>query len=390
MLNVPGMLMVGAVGRGLGKTKFACSLISRFSSQCSIVGIKVTTVEKADGTCPRGGSGCGVCSSLKGHFYITEETDRLADKDTCRMLAAGASRVFWLRVLRSHLEEGIAALLDIIGYDAVSVCESNSLRRVVEPGLFIMVKGRSTKNHKDSTKDVIRCADRIVFFDDDEFDIGDDEIELIGGRLAGAEPGAAWWAVKMKATAIIMAGGDSIRMGRDKSILPIKGQPMIKRIYDQLRPHFNQILISSNDISKYSFLGVEVIPDKVTGRGPLGGIASALAASANELNFVMASDIPQVDITLMRMLLRESRDFDVVVPRIGRSRYEPLFAVYKKTALTAIEDALLSGNYRIIDALSSCRVKYIDLSKTAAQQLSNLNTMNDYLEFVRSEKGAAI
>jgi molybdopterin-guanine dinucleotide biosynthesis protein A len=380
MLSVPGMLMVGAVGRGLGKTKFACSLISRFGSQCSIVGIKVTTVEKADGSCPRGASGCGVCSSLNGHYYITEETNKRANKDTCRMLAAGASRVFWLRVLRNHLEEGIAALLDIIGAGAISVCESNSLRRIVEPGLFIMVKDRGTKNHKDSAKDVIRCADRIIFFDGDEFDIGDDEIELTDGG----------WAVKMEATAVIMAGGDSIRMGRDKSILPIEGQPMVKHIYDQLRPYFNQILISSNDISKYSFLGVEVVPDRVTGRGPLGGIASALAASANELNFVIASDIPQVDTALMRMLIRQSRDFDAVVPRIGRSRYEPLFAVYKKSVLTAIEAALLSGNYRIIDALHSCRVKYIDLSKTAVQQLRNLNTMKDYLEFVRGEKGAVV
>lgn len=372
--------MVGAVDRGVGKTKFACSLISRFSSQCSIVGIKVTTVEKADSGCPRGVSGCGVCSSLKGHFYITEETSKLTDKDACRMLAAGASRVFWLRVLKNHLEEGITALLDIIGDDVVSVCESNSLRRVVEPGLFIMVKGCGTKNHKASAKDAIRCADRIIFFDGDEFDIGDDEIELADGR----------WAVKMEATAIIMAGGDSIRMGEDKSILPIKGQPMIKRIYDQLRPHFNQILISSNDISKYRFLGVEVVPDKVTGQGPLGGIASALAASANELNFVIASDIPQVDTALMRMLLRQSRDFDAVVPRIGRSRYESLFAVYKKGTLAAIEAALLSGNYRIIDALSSCRVKYIDLSKMGAQRLRNLNTMKDYLEFVRSKKGVVV
>ena len=67
MIKLPGMLMVGAVRRGIGKTKFACSLIKRFSSQCNITGIKVTTVEKADGTCPRGGSGCGVCSSLQGH-----------------------------------------------------------------------------------------------------------------------------------------------------------------------------------------------------------------------------------------------------------------------------------------------------------------------------------
>ncbi len=370
--------MVGAVDRNVGKTKFACSLISKFSSQCSIVGIKVTTIEKAGSSCPRGVSGCNVCSSLEGPFHITEETDRRAHKDTCRMLAAGASRVFWLRALKTHLKEGMAALLDIIGDDAVLVCESNSLRRVVEPGLFVMVKGNGGEKRKVSAKDIIRWADRIIAYNGNEFDIDADDIELADDR----------WACKMEATAIIMAGGDSARMGRDKSMLLIEGQPMIKYIYDQLHPHFNQILISSNDISKYSFPGVEVVPDKVTGQGPLGGIASALKSSVNDLNFVTACDIPQVDTVLMKMMLREGRDFDAVVPRIGLSQYEPLFAVYKKDTLAAIEAALLSGNNRIIDALNSCRVKYIDLTDT--QQLKNLNTMNDYWEFAGKESDAVV
>jgi molybdopterin-guanine dinucleotide biosynthesis protein A len=378
MLKVPGMLMVGAVDSNVGKTKFACSLIAKFSSQCSIVGIKVTTIEKAGSSCPRGVSGCDVCSSLEGPFHITEETDRRAHKDTCRMLAAGASRVFWLRALKTHLKEGMAALLDIIGDNVVSVCESTSLRRVVEPGLFVMVKGNGAENCKAFAKDIIRFADRIVFFDGKEFDINDNDIELVDNR----------WACKMEATAIIMAGGDSARMGRDKSMLLIEGQPMIKHILSRLRPHFNQILISSNDISKYSFLGVEVVPDKVTGQGPLGGIASALKASANELNFVTACDIPQVDTVLMKMMLRDCSDFDAVVPRIGLSQYEPLFAVYKKGTLAAIEAALLSGNNRIIDALNSCRVKYIDLTDT--EQLKNLNTMSDYWEFAGKENNAAV
>ena len=220
--------------------------------------------------------------------------------------------------------------------------------------------------------------DRIVLFDGNEFDVDAGEIELIEGR----------WACKMKATAIILAGGDSVRMGQDKSMLLFKGQPIIKHIINQLRPHFNQILISAEDISKYSFLGVEVIPDKVTGHGPLGGITSALKASENELNFIIACDIPQVDTALMKMLLREGRDFDAVVPKIGPSQYEPLFAVYKKDALSAVEAALLSGNNRIIDALSPCKVKYVDLTDT--QQLKNLNTMEDYLEFVSKKKDVTV
>jgi molybdopterin-guanine dinucleotide biosynthesis protein A len=370
MLKIPGMLMVGAVDGKAGKTEFACSLITRFGSQCNIIGIKVTAIEKAGGRCPRGMSDCGVCSSLEGNYSIIEETNSRAYKDTCRMLAAGASRVFWLRALKTHLEQAITELLDIIGDDAVSVCESNSLRRVVEPGLFVMVKGCGGQSSKASAKDVAKYADRIVLFDGNEFDIGADEIELTDGR----------WACKLQATAIIMAGGDSYRMGQDKSMLPVKTQPMIKHIVDRLRPHFNQILISSSDVSKYSFLDVEVVPDKAAAKGPLAGIASALEASANDVNFVMACDIPQVDTVLIKTMLRESKDWEAVIPRIGLSQYEPLFAVYRKGTLGAIKAALLSGNYRITDALSRCTVKYIDL--TDAQRPRNLNTMKDYLEFV--------
>ena len=382
MIKLPGMLMVGAVGRGIGKTGFVCSLIRRFSSQCNIIGIKVTAVEKADGTCPRGGSGCGVCSSLQGHYYITEELDKHTDKDTCRMLVAGAGQVFWLRVLKKYLEEGINALLDIIGNDAVLICESNSLRRVVEPGLFIMIKSCGAKDSKVSAKDIIQYADRIVCFDGNEFDIDIDEIGLIEGK----------WTCKMQATAIIMAGGDSTRMGQDKAMLSVSErgnpQPMIKHIADQLRPYFNQILVSSNDTSKYGFLGLEVVPDKVKGHGPLGGIASALNTSASELNFVVACDIPQVDTVLMKTMLRQAGDFDAVVPKIGWSNYEPLFAVYKKDVLATVEAALLSGNNRIIDALAGCKVKYMNIAD--AGQLKNINTMDDYREFIGKESDVVV
>jgi len=62
-----------------------------------IAALKVTTVTRNDGTCPRGGEGCGVCSSLKSDYLITEETDADSSKDTCRMLAAGALSGLWAR-----------------------------------------------------------------------------------------------------------------------------------------------------------------------------------------------------------------------------------------------------------------------------------------------------
>lgn len=378
MIKIPGMIMVGASDRNIGKTKFACLLIRKFGSQHNIIGIKVTTIEQANDNCPRGGEGCGVCATLEGNFCITEETDRQSDKDTCRMLAAGAEKVFWLRVLKQHLLEGLNALQAAIGTDAVSVCESNSLRLVVEPGLFFMFKAVDSNKYKPSAASVEKYVDRMVLFDGSDFDISLDEIELIDGR----------WVNKMQATAIIMAGGHSRRMGQDKTILEINGTPAIKYVFGQLRFHFDQILVSSNNMSKHSFPGVKVVPDEVANRGPLMGIASALRVSRNDINFVIACDIPEVDIGLVRRLIKKSGNFDVVVPQTGSSKFEPLFAVYKKSTLIAIDESIISGNYKILDALKKCKVNYVELPR--AEQIKNLNTMNDYLEFVKEKSGVAV
>ena len=363
--------MVGAGDRNVGKTEFVCSLIRKFAQHPNIIGVKVTTIEQTNGSCPHGGQGCGVCATLEGNFSITEETDSRPDKDTCRMLAAGDKKVFWLRVLKKHLKDGAKALQAVIGTDAISICESNSLRSVVEPDLFFMFKAIDSDKFKPSAAKVSIYAERTILFDGSDFDISLDEIELIDDR----------WVNKMCATAIIMAGGKSNRMGKDKTMLPIADKPVIKHIFEQLQPHFKQLLISSDDITKYSFLGVEVVRDEVANIGPLVGIASALRVSRNDTNFVIACDIPEVDIGLVRRLIKKSRNFDAVVPQTGPSEYEPLFAVYKKSTLAAIDESITSGNYKILYPLKKCKVAYVELS--CGEQIKNLNTMNDYLRFIK-------
>ena len=374
MINIPGMIMVGAGDRNVGKTEFVCSIIRKFSSEHNIIGIKVTTINEIGGGCPRGSESCGVCARLEGNFCITEETDNVSNKDTCRMLAAGAKKVLWLRVLKSHLEQGITALLGVIGDDQIIVCESNSLRNIVEPGFFFMVRNGNVIRFKPSAKEVIGYLDEIVLFDGKQFDIDINSIKLIDGK----------WAMKMDATAIIMAGGKSRRMGQDKSMLMIKGEPVIKHIFEQLRPHFSQILVSSDDVSKYSFLSAEIVPDEDAGKGPLMGIASALRVSASEINFVIACDIPKVDISFVRQMVRKSKGFDAVVPQAGPEQYEPLFAVYKKSVLTAIDESIISENYKIVEPLKKCKVNYIELPY--AKKIKNLNTITDYQEFIMEKK----
>lgn len=377
-IKLERMLLIGSTGANVGKTQLACALIRKFSAAAPIVAIKVTTIHAKDGQCPRGGAGCGVCSSIDGNFLITEEVDSNSRKDTARLLAAGACRVFWLRVIRTHLNEGLASLLDVAG-DAALICESNSLRKVVEPGLFLMVTSADGRPWKKSASEVAEFADNVVIsHSGSDFDFDLDRVKLIDGK----------WVMRLQATAIIMAGGQSTRMGRDKSMLQLKGRPMIELLFDRLAPNFDRILISANDPDKFSFLGAEVVPDRIAGRGPLMGIASALAASPTGINFVIACDIPRFDITIIRWMLREAADFDAVVPRIGPDQYEPLFAVYNKSALGAMEKALSSGKTRVMDGLTGCRVKYFDVP--ASDRPRNINTMVEYMEFVEREEDAAL
>lgn len=368
MKKLNGMLLIGSAGRNIGKTELACSLIRKFSKSNPIVGIKVTTIRAKDGKCPRGGRGCGVCSSLDGDFCITEETDKNSNKDTARLLKVGASRVFWLRVMKTHLKEGLTTLLDVVGPDAVLICESNSLRRVVEPGVFLMITARDSGAWKSTARDVRERVDKILTWDGSGFDFDIDRIRLVDGK----------WRLIEEATAIIMAGGESRRMGADKSMLPVKGRALIETIAEQLRGSFSQILISANEVEKLAFLDLPIVRDRVSGQGPLMGIASALEASDNELNFVVACDIPHIDMRYIRRMLMEANGVDAVIPVAGDEKYEPLFAVYRKSALGAINEVLSSGGRKISDIFGRCRVRFIKLE---AEQYANLNTMAEFKEF---------
>lgn len=370
MIKLPNMLMIGSAGRNSGKTELACKLIRKFSCRTDIIGIKVTPVQERDGECPRGGMGCGVCSSLKGNYCITEERDEPPDKDTTRLLDAGAKNVFWLRVLKECLGEGLAALTSIIGNKAVSICESNSLRNVVEPGLFFVVREKNSHTIKASCQDVISHADKIIFSDEQDFDIEMDDIGFIEGK----------WFIRWLATAIILAGGRSSRMGKDKSMLLVNNKPMIEHIFEQIRPYFSQVLISSNEQKKYAFLGADVIPDKVPDQGPLMGILSCLEVSSHNLNFVVACDVPVINHDFIRKMMREAQMYDGVIPVKEKSKYEPLFGIYRKSMITPIRDTLKTDSRKIIDACSKCKIKYLEIDD--AEWYRNLNTMDEYNKYI--------
>ncbi len=310
------MLLIGAEGRNTGKTVFACNVIARFSRFFPLVALKVTTVRDGRGPCPRGGKGCGACASLEGPYCITEETDRAAGKDTSRMLQAGASRVFWARSRAEGLHACLASFRALLERGSVVVAESNSVARVVEPGLFLMVRETGAMAAKPSSREVLRHADRIVMSNGASFDLDPADLGV----------GDGGWQL-LDASAAVLAGGSSARMGRDKSFLEIRGVPLVERLITQLRGRFREVLINADDREQFRSLGVPVVSDWQPGQGPLMGIAAALEAARSDLVFVVACDIPDVEPRLVRRLLRAARGADCAVPRVRRQVGAALFGL---------------------------------------------------------------
>jgi len=194
----PDLLVIGGMGRNSGKTELACRLIARAGATMPVAGLKVTTVERTDGHCPHGGAGCGVCSSLDRPWIVSRELDRRSPKDTCRMLASGARRVYWLRALRSELRGGVAELLSHVPSGWLVVCESTSLRQLVEPGLFLLVRGADSDGAKASARSVAHLADRVVASDRRSFDLELGRISVVDGR----------WVLRREGCAMVIGGED--------------------------------------------------------------------------------------------------------------------------------------------------------------------------------------
>ncbi len=371
MIQRSRFIILGSTGRNTGKTEFACRLIEHYGKQRKIFGVKVVTIDPDRGSCPRGGEGCGICSSLKGDYEITEETRTDTDKDTSRMLRAGAHKVYFLKVRYDRLEQGLKALLAVLPKHALAVCESNSIRKVIEPGLFLVIKNRAERQIKESCAEVIHFANKIIDFQDMSWNFSPERVRI----------GESGWFIREQATAIVLAGGKSSRMGVDKSLLAINGRPMIAQIVRQLEGSFDEVIIGANDPAKYAFLQHPVIPDVETNRGPLMGIYSCLLASRSEVNFVTACDIPEMNLRLIHNMINLTRDADVVMPVKQGGRHEPLYAVYRKSVAGAAERVLNNNGRRIIEILDHLRVRLIEFNDAGWYQ--NLNLKDEYATYIK-------
>jgi molybdopterin-guanine dinucleotide biosynthesis protein A len=189
-----------------------------------------------------------------------------------------------------------------------------------------------------------------------------------------------------RASVIILAGGQSRRLGRDKSLLPVGGEPLLARTVQRLAPLSDDLVVVTNHGEQYKPLDlpVRLVPDERPGVGSLMGIYSGLRAARHPLALAVACDMPFLNVPLLRYLLSLAAGYDVVIPRL-EGLLEPLHAVYRETCLGPMEGLLEAGRRQIIAFSGQVRVRHVDedeIDRFDRQRLSfvNVNTPEDWAE----------
>src|SRR5262249_26013461 len=105
----------------------------------------------------------------------------------------------------------------------------------------------------------------------------------------------------MQRSGFVLAGGRSLRMGRDKALLLYPGTTLVEHIAGAVLAAAGSVSIVG-DPARYGFLGYPVHPDQLPGCGPLGGLYTALNVSTTDWNLVVACDMPGISSATLRSL----------------------------------------------------------------------------------------
>ena len=191
-----------------------------------------------------------------------------------------------------------------------------------------------------------------------------------------------------KITGIILAGGKSSRMYKNKALLEIKGIKLIEYVYNALLPITDSVLISSNT-NEFDFLNAEIVKDIYKDIGPAGGIYSSLTKSKTEKNLIVSCDTPLLTTSFFSFMIERSQNFDVAIPRIGDFS-EPIIGVYKKNVALNFKEAIENKIYSPHVILKTLKVNIVSISQNSAfyhpLMFKSINTEANFREVVSEFK----
>ncbi|WP_224960616.1 molybdenum cofactor guanylyltransferase [Geomonas subterranea] len=183
-------------------------------------------------------------------------------------------------------------------------------------------------------------------------------------------------------TGVILVGGKSRRMGRDKAFLELQGRPLFERVLDLFRECFPKVLLVGDRRERFDSYALSVLPDLIPGSS-LGGVYTGLAGAESEWIFVSSCDLPFPSKVILQHLCSLREGFDAVVPKTGQG-YEPLFALYSRRCLEPIRELLEGGECCAYAWYPKVRVREVgpeEISHLDPEGIAflNLNTPEDVI-----------
>lgn len=181
---------------------------------------------------------------------------------------------------------------------------------------------------------------------------------------------------------IALAGGKSTRMGgRTKALLEIGAVPIIKRVLDTLNLVFDSNIIITNTPEAFKFLGYPMFRDILPNCGSIGGLYTGLVKMGRPYGFLVACDMPFLRKDAIEVMFKEINDADVVIPEVD-GKYEPLHAIYSKTCVPQIEEAIKTGDLKILNLFDRLKISFVREEALRSidpelRFLMNVNTFSD-------------
>jgi molybdopterin-guanine dinucleotide biosynthesis protein A len=191
-------------------------------------------------------------------------------------------------------------------------------------------------------------------------------------------------------TGIILAGGESERMGFNKALLKIGDKTFIERCCNLMSEVYENIFLSTNDFESFNFLQLPMVTDIYNGLGPLAGIHASLIASATDNNFILSCDLPLMSEEMIRYITGY-KTLKPISIAFAAGKYQHLCGIYNKSLIPAIEKILSNAMYseinngkspvsvsRLVENSDAEIIKADFLSFYNEDLFFNMNTTDDF------------
>lgn len=192
----------------------------------------------------------------------------------------------------------------------------------------------------------------------------------------------------MHITALVLAGGQSTRMGRDKAFVELGGKPLVEWVLDALEPVTRSFVVVTNEPAKFSaYAGrARVVQDEPPRHGPLAALRTGLRNSRDEWVFATSCDAPFVRPAFVQALQRYTRGFDAALPGTPEERW-PLTAFYHKRCIAAMDRAVQRGEKKLIAFHPDANVRWVPLEdlRGADPELRSLWNLNTPEELAKAQ-----